>query len=93
MPKKTQNKKLYCPACKKLFKSSQQWQNHNDSKKHKQLVQQLPKEEKAMFAIYLAENPKILEEEEKSMKAQVSYEENSDEPEGQQVQSKEDEKN
>jgi DnaJ homolog subfamily A member 5 len=33
-----------CPACNKRFKSSQQWENHQKSKKHKKNVEQLKRE-------------------------------------------------
>jgi DnaJ family protein A protein 5 len=32
---------LYCPVCKKKFKSQKQWENHEQSKQHKAAVQKL----------------------------------------------------
>ena len=32
---------LYCPVCKKKFKSQKQWENHEQSKQHKAAVQRL----------------------------------------------------
>lgn len=39
--KEAQKQDLYCPVCKKKFKSQKQWENHEQSKQHKAAVQRL----------------------------------------------------
>ncbi|KAI9337745.1 DnaJ domain-containing protein [Obelidium mucronatum] len=51
---------FYCQACGKLFKSDRQWKNHENSKKHKQNVEelrrQLLEEDSFLFGIEDEEN-------------------------------------
>ena len=39
--KEARKQDLYCPVCKKKFKSQKQWENHEQSKQHKAAVQRL----------------------------------------------------
>jgi DnaJ family protein A protein 5 len=42
--KADQRLELFCPVCRKLFKSQKQWENHEQSKQHKQSVLRLKEE-------------------------------------------------
>ena len=55
---------LYCPVCKKKFKSQKQWENHEQSKQHKAAVQKLKEEMMADEELVRAAMEEEAEEEE-----------------------------
>jgi len=88
---------IYCSACKKLFKSCSQWENHQISKKHKQTVYNLSPQEGDIYKQKLKEIEKIIkkekekeEEAERELQQQIEKEEEMEEAE--RINKEEDEK-
>jgi len=65
---------IYCSACKKLFKSCSQWENHQISKKHKQTVYNLSPQEGDIYKQKLKEIEKIIKKQEKEKEEEAEKE-------------------